>query len=270
MDMGADSVLTDLLSLQSSDDLDAAFLARYDPRAFPPFAVTVDVVVLTVHRGRLAALLVRRLEPPQQGMWALPGGFVGEQQDLSEAAWHTLARETGVDALPPGIHLEQIGTYGRPGRDPRMRVVSVSYVALTPDLALSGALVAGGQVRFWPIEDLAGDDTPRLAFDHATILRDGVERARSKLEYTTVALSFVREPFTIADLRRVYETVWDTELDPNNFRRSVLETRGFVTPLDGEVRRAHEAGRGRPATLYRKGPAGLLSHTIKRPSPRQT
>ena len=250
-------------------DADAAFLARYDPRAFPPFAVTVDVVVLTIHQGQLASLLVRRLEPPQQGVWALPGGFVAEQQDLPEAAWRTLARETGVDALPPGIHLEQIGTYGWPGRDPRMRVVSVSYVALTPSLALCGALVAGGHVRFWPIEDLAGDDAPRLAFDHATILRDGVERARSKLEYTTVALSFVQEPFTIADLRRVYETVWDTDLDPNNFRRSVSETRGFVIPLDGEVRRSHEAGRGRPAALYRKGPTGLLSHTIKRPLPRQ-
>ncbi len=250
-------------------DADVAFLARYDPHAFPPFAVTVDVVVLTIHQGRLASLLVKRLEPPQQGAWALPGGFVAEQQDLPEAAWRTLARETGADALPPGIHLEQIGTYGRPGRDPRMRVVSVSYVALTPHLSLSGALVAGGHARFWPIEDLAGDDAPDLAFDHATILRDGVERTRSKLEYTTVALSFVQEPFTIADLRRVYETVWDAELDPNNFRRSVSETRGFVIPLDGEVRRAHEAGRGRPATLYRKGPTGLLSHTIKRPSPRQ-
>lgn len=249
-------------------ETEAAFLSAYDPHAFPPFAVTADVVVLTIQQGRLAVLLIRRALPPQRGAWALPGGFVAEREDLAEAAWHILNRETGVASLPPGIHLEQLGTYGRPDRDPRMRVVSVSYLALTPSIPLPPGSVAGGAVRLWPIEDLDGDDAPLLAFDHATILRDGIERAQARLEYTTVARSLVQEPFTIADLRRVYEAVWGVPIDPNNFRRSVLETEDFVVPLEDEARRAPESGRGRPAALYRAGSAGLLSHLIRRPVPR--
>jgi 8-oxo-dGTP diphosphatase len=230
----------------------------------------VDVVVLTIQQGRLAVLLVQREEHPQRGAWSLPGGFVGPPEDLLDAAWHTLTRKTGLVTLPEGIHLEQLATYGRPDRDPRMRVVSVGYLALTPAIDLPPAVAMTGQARFWPIEDLDGDDLPRLAFDHEEILRDGLERARAKLEYTTVARSFVQEPFTIADLRRVYETVWGVSLDPNNFRRTVFETEGFVLPLEGELRREHDSGRGRPASLYRKGPAFYLSHVIKRPTPRET
>jgi 8-oxo-dGTP diphosphatase len=232
--------------------------------------VTVDVVVLTIRQGRLAVLLVQRPAYPQRGAWALPGGFVGSQQGLLDAAWQALSRKTGLVTLPEGIHLEQLATYGRPDRDPRMRVISVSYLALTPAIDLPPQVAMAGQARFWPLEDLAGEEMPHLAFDHQEILRDGLERARAKLEYTTVARAFVQEPFTLADLRRVYETVWDVSLDPNNFRRSVFETEGFVLPLEGEVRREHDGGRGRPAALYRKGPAFYLSHVIRRPAPRDT
>src|SRR5919201_1851105 len=148
-------------------ETEAAFLARYDPRAFPCFAVTVDVNLVTIHQGRLSILLVERTEHPYRGAWALPGGFVGADEDLPDAAWRTLARETGLRALPGGIHLEQLATYGHPNRDPRTRVVSVAYLALTPDIPLPDARVSSGHVRFWPVKDLDGDDAPRLAFDHA-------------------------------------------------------------------------------------------------------
>ncbi len=262
--MSIDKTPADRSSTHTNDVNDAAFLARYDPHTFPPFGVTVDVVVLTIHQGHLAVLLVERTEQPQRGAWALPGGFVGIEEDLETAAWRTLARKTGVTALPEGIYLEQLATYGRPGRDPRMRVISVSYLALSPMIALLPEVVADGHVRLWPVEDLNDDDV-HLAFDHADIIREGIERARSKLEYTTVALSFVQEPLTLGDLRRVYEIVWHTVLDPTNFRRSVLETEYFVIPLNGVMRREHDAGRGRPAALYRKGSARLLSHVIRRP-----
>jgi len=267
----------------SEAETEEEFLARYDPRAFPPVAVTVDIVLATVTERRLAALLVERGEHPARGTWALPGGFVGPDEDLAEAASATLAHETGVERLPAGVHLEQLGTYGSPPRDPRMRVVSVAYLAFAPNVAppprrASG--MGGRTARLWPA-DLLGEDAgagsgtgdeenrvgngiPRLAFDHVAIARDGVERARAKLEYTTVGLSFVAEPFTLGDLRRVYEAVWGARLDPSNFRRAVLENPGFVL-TSGEGRRA-EGGRGRPGDLYRRGPAFWLERPIRRPT----
>ena len=111
----------------------------YDAREFPPFAVTVDLVVLTIREGSLHVLLVERGEEPFRGRWALPGGFVRPGEDLTRAAHRELAEETGL----AGIHVEQLGSYGDPDRDPRMRVVSVAHLALAPDLPTP----AGGHGR---------------------------------------------------------------------------------------------------------------------------
>jgi len=216
--------------------------------------VTVDLVVLTIRGGALNALLIRRGIPPFKGRWALPGGFVLDDEDLPAAAERELREETGV-ATAAG-HLEQLRTYGGPRRDPRGRVVSVAYLALLPDLPAptAGSDAAGAQWR-------AVDSASRLAFDHDEILRDGVERARAKLEYTPLAAAFCPAEFTIAELRGVYEAVWGTDLDPRNFHRKVTTTDGFVRSTGR--RRAQAVGR--PAELFQQGDADVLYPPVLRP-----
>jgi 8-oxo-dGTP diphosphatase len=217
----------------------------YSPSDFPPFAVTVDLVVLTVRSDALCALLVRRGEAPFRGRWALPGGFVQVAESVDAAAARELVEETGV----AGLHLEQLATYGEPRRDPRMRVVSVAYLALAPDLPVPVAGTDAAAASWVPVSEVSA-----LAFDHARILSDGVERARAKLEYTPLGAEFCPAEFTVAELRRVYEIVWGVSLDPRNFHRKVtgveglLEATGESTTRDG----------GRPAALFRRGAAAVL------------
>lgn len=220
----------------------------------PPFAVTVDLVVLTVRAGRFCVLLVERGEDPFAGHLALPGGFVHVDEDLSDAAVRELAEETGTGE---GVHLEQLATYGTPGRDPRMRVVSVAWLALAPDLPEPTAGTDAAAAHFVPLDDL---DEHRLAFDHAAILRDGVERARAKLEYSPLATAFCDNEFTVAQLRAVYEAVWGHALDPRNFHRKVTRTAGFLEETD----RTSTVDGGRPARLYRRGTLEVLSPPLKR------
>jgi 8-oxo-dGTP diphosphatase len=244
-------------SFELSDE-DRAHLATYDPHAFPPIAVTVDVVILTIDAGALSVLLVRRGGPPYKGRWALPGGFVRPDEDLDAAAARELAEETGIvaGANTSPVHLEQLRSYGTPGRDPRMRVVSVVYLALVADLAAPVAGDDAAEARLWPVAGLGP-----LAFDHQRILADGVERARAKLEYTSLATSLLPAPFTIGDLRRVYEAVWGVSLHQANFRRKLLATPGFVVPTGEQA----ATGRGW-SELYVPGDAVDLHPALLRPA----
>ncbi len=224
--------------------------------AFPPFAVTVDLVVFTIRDDALHVLTIRRVESPFKGRKALPGGFVKVNEDLDTAAARELLEETNIGSVDR-LHLEQLGTYGTPKRDPRMRTVSVAYLAFAADLATPVAGTDAASAQWSP---LSATLPTKMAFDHSTILRDGLERARAKLEYTTLAASFCSNPFTIADLRHVYELVWDTTIDPRNFHRKVLASEGFVEPTGEHT----SAGRGRPAQLFRPGPATQLHPPVRR------
>jgi 8-oxo-dGTP diphosphatase len=227
----------------------------YNEADYPPFAVTVDLVILTIRNDRLHVLLVQRDETPFEGQWALPGGFVRIDEGLQTAARRELAEETSVSE--PELYLEQLGTYGEPNRDPRMRVVSVAWLALAADLPNPAGGTDARDARW-----VATNAVPRndLAFDHALILADGLERARAKLEYSTLAAEFCGATFTISELRAIYEAVWDAEIDPRNFNRKVLASKDFVTETGDRTNR----GGGRPAKLFAAGTAADVHPPLRR------
>ena len=223
---------------------------------YPVFFVTVDIVILTIRGDALCALVVERGEEPFRGSWALPGGFVEPDEDLHDAAVRELREETGVS--PGEARLEQLASFGAPDRDPRHRVVSVAWLAVLPHGPdpTAGSDAAGAEWK--PVDYLLRRG--RLAFDHRVILAEGVERARSKLEYSGLATDFVDEEFTVAELRRVYEVMWSRRLDPGNFHRKVTRTPGFVEATGRSVSR----GPGRPAALFRSGGAEVLFPPLPR------
>lgn len=227
--------------------------------ALPRCSAAVDLVVLTVQDDRARVLVVRRAIPPFRGELALPGGFVLADEDLLDAAERELAEETGLVDLR--AHLEQLRTYGRPDRDPRGRVISVAYLALVPDAGVPVSGSDADDARWVDVEELLAEPGA-LAFDHATILADGVERARAKLEYTSLAAAFCPPTFTVGELRTVYEAVWGTPLDPRNFHRKVTGTPGFVEPTGRTTTRQG----GRPAQLFRAGTAARLHPPMLRPA----
>ncbi|PWV47362.1 8-oxo-dGTP diphosphatase [Nocardiopsis sp. L17-MgMaSL7] len=214
--------------------------------------VTVDLTIFTIREGRLMVLLVERGTEPYQGRAALPGGRVRADETLDEGAHRELLEETAIDGAL--LHLEQLGAYGDPGRDPRGRVVTVAYLALGPNLPTPEGGTDAAHAYWAAVPDLL-DQGDALAFDHAGIVADALERTRRTLEYTTVATTFCREPFTLPELRNVYEVVWGRALDPSNFRRRATRAEGFLEATGDQRPQAT----GRPAALYRKGEATLLS-----------
>jgi len=231
----------------------------YSPLKYPPFAVTVDVVILSMLDSRLNVLLVRRGVPPYEGMWAIPGGFKRPAESLNEAAQRELAAETGVDSA--GL-LAQFGAYGDPGRDPRMNVVTVAYLAVLREV---GAIVPGtdaAAAALIRVSDVLNGKI-ELAFDHARIVGDAVERVRADLDSTGIATAFVGPTFTVAELRAVYEAVWGVQLDGANFRRSVVGD-GWVIPTGRRARPG--ANGGKPAELFRAGHMWKHGSPVRRSS----
>ncbi|MEV6348431.1 NUDIX domain-containing protein [Actinoplanes sp. NPDC051851] len=216
--------------------------------------LALDLAILTVREGALQVLTVTRGNEPFRGRPALPGGFLRDGEDLHAAAVRELREETALDG--GAMHLEQLSVYGAPDRDPRGRIISVAYLAIVPDLPAPTAGSDAVAAAWLPVAAIRGG----LAFDHDRILDDAVERARSRLEFTTLATAFCAPVFTIGDLRTVYEVVWGQSLDPRNFSRKVLSTVGFVEATD-EKRNPLV---GRPAALYRRGDRTVLNPPILR------
>ena len=237
---------------------DSGLPPDYDPSQFPAFAVTVDVVVLTVSDSRLHLLLVRRGVPPFEGMWAIPGGFKRPTETLDEAAERELVEETGVHGRSV---LRQFGAYGDPGRDPRMNVVTVAYLAVLREVRDVVGGADATDAALVPVSD-ALNGKIELAFDHTRIVRDAVERVRVDLERTGLVTAVVGTTFTLAELRAVYEAVWGVRLDGANFRRSVLTEDGWVIPTGRRARPG--ATGGKPAELYRAGQMWKRGSPIRR------
>lgn len=203
----------------------------------PHPAVTTDVVIFTLAADSLKVLLVRRAHLPFQNQWALPGGFVEIGEDLEVCALRELEEETGVT----GVFLEQLYTYGAPRRDPRERVITVAYYALVPMDRLH--LRAAGDAR--EVAWFRCDALPELAFDHADIVRMAQQRLCAKLQYSTLALQFMPDRFTLGELQRVYEIILGEPQDKRNFRKRML---AYDCIEDTGTERRN--GNHRPARLY--------------------
>lgn len=210
-------------------------------KSFPRPLATVDVAIFSIRGDELCLLLVRRPEGPDEpfpGQWALPGGFIdtARDADLEACAMRKLAEKTGFRAP----YLEQVGSWGSAKRDPRGWSVTHLYFALVPPDA---ALPEGSGAQWHPAH---GDGVGvRLAFDHKQLVRAALNRLRNKVEYTSLPVYLVSEPFTLGELQRAFEIVLDRPVNKAAFRTRVLSA-GLVEST-GEFR----AGPTRPAELYR-------------------
>jgi 8-oxo-dGTP diphosphatase len=216
--------------------------------------VAVEVVLVAPVAGHLATLLYRRGQPPARGRWALPGTFLRPEESLEEAAGRALAEKAGLT----GVFLEQLYTFGDPRRDPRTRVLSVSYYALVDEARFRAAQPPTGQVAAarlrvpWegetggPVDALGPEGALPLAFDHADILGLAVKRLRGKLDYAPVGFQMLGDTFTLLELQKVHETVLGRPLNKDSFRRRML-----ASGLLEATGRSQEGVDHRPAELYR-------------------
>lgn len=216
----------------------AAMNSRTYCYPYPHPAVTTDIVLFTILQKRLRVLLIQRADEPFQGSWALPGGFLAIEEDLESGAKRELEEETGIS----GLYLEQLYTFGAPQRDPRERVISVTYFALVPPHNLSPR--AGSDAK--RVDWFALEALPPLAFDHEEILRLAHRRLLAKLQYSSLAFQFMPATFTLTELQGVYEILRNEALDKRNFRKWILSL-DLIAPTEGLSR----SGNHRPARTYR-------------------
>jgi 8-oxo-dGTP diphosphatase len=205
---------------------------------YPHPSVTTDTVVFTIFEEILRLLLIKRGAAPYLGSWAIPGGFLEMDEDLDDCARRELKEETGVEK----IHMEQLYTFGTPGRDPRERVISVAYFAITPYENIKPVAASdASDVEWFPLNDL-----PTLAFDHDKIINIAHNRLKLSLGYSALAFKFLPETFTLSEAQRIYEIVSNKKLDKRNFRKSITNS-GFIE----ETGNTRCDGNHRPARLYR-------------------
>lgn len=213
---------------------------------YPHPAVTVDIVIFTIRDQQLKLLLIRRACKPYQGKWALPGGFVDMDEDLDSAARRELEEETGVS----NVFLEQLYTFGAPARDPRERVITVAYFALIPSDKIKLQAATDAEAVGW----FAMNELPVLAFDHPDIIKLSLQRLVAKLDYSTIALQFLPDSFTLNQIQGIYEIIYQQEVDKRNFRKWLLSL--------GQIEETGKLSKGaahRPAKLYKARHPGQVS-----------
>ncbi|MDI6738256.1 MAG: NUDIX domain-containing protein [Nanoarchaeota archaeon] len=201
-------------------------------------SVAADIVVFTIMNRRLNVLLIQRGKEPFAGFWCVPGGFVQIDEAPEDAALRELKEETGVT----DVYLEQLYTFGKPGRDPRGRVISISYFALVDSTKIKPKLTGDEQIK--KVEWFDVNELPQMGFDHKDIVSYALKRLRYKLEYSAVGFELLPEKFTLTDLQSLYETILNESVDKRNFRKKVMAM-GIV-----EKTREKRKGSHRPAMLY--------------------
>ena len=200
--------------------------------------LTVDAVVFGYEDGEISVLLIKRKYEPFKGNWAIPGGFVKEEESLEEAVERELHEETGVRIN----YLEQLYTFGKPDRDPRERVVSVAYFGLVrPDAFRILASTDAEEVEWFNINNL-----PELSFDHKEILKIAIGRLKAKITYEPLGFELLDKKFPFSDLEKLYATLLGREVDRRNFRKKIMHL-NVLDELDEKVSK----GSGRPANLFR-------------------
>ena len=200
--------------------------------------LTTNIVVFTLRDEQLKLLLIRRRNPPFEGLWSLPGGVVGSDEDVEANAMRQLEDGTGLS----GIYLEQLYTFSAPERDPRERVISVAYYALVPSKRLRLRTDEHGEGVAW----FSLNELPELAFDHAQMVDTAHQRLAAKLDYSTIAFQFMPERFTLSDLQNVFQIILNRDLDKRNFRKRMRAMEQIRQTSD-----LRKNGNHRPARLYR-------------------
>lgn len=239
---------------KTEDMTEDEFIAHYDQSRWPAVGATVDLSIFTIIDNELNVLLIKRGNHPAKGKWALPGGFVDVTESLDQAASRELQEETGLEFNDQSF-LEQVKTYGYPGRDRRGFIVSTLYAALIPEVPAPVAGDDAAEAEFVSVAKVLSGEID-LAFDHYELIRDSYERVCAKLEYSPIAMDFIKdEHFTIEDLRRVYEIVWNVDLLPSDFRRRISEAPGVIYPVAIDDPRH---------TLYKKGHATTIFPPLDR------
>ena len=210
----------------------------YDASKFEKPSVTVDVLFFTIKEGKLQVLLIKRAAWPFQGYWALPGGFVGMNEDLETAAAREIYDECGIKNL----FLEQLFTFGEPKRDPRTRVITVTYYALAPSEDIKQIQVDEvKEAKYFPIDSL-----PKMAFDHKKIVEVGFERLKSKIRYSNIVFGLLPDVFSLSEVQNIYEIIFDKKIDKRNFRKWMLSSGLLISTGKKKSGLAH-----RPALQYK-------------------
>lgn len=248
--------------LQKKDEQE--FLKNYKPGDYERPSVTSDILVFTTEENRLQILLIKREGYPYWNCWAIPGGFVGMKESTLEAAKRELKEEAGIE----NVHLEQLYTFSEPDRDPRMRIISVAYMATVPKYKIKNHF-SGDDANSSEIFDIFLDDGKlqlvgetdglivtgnELAFDHEEIIKMAIERLKGKMNYSTIAFNFLenQNAFTLRELYKIFNAVDGKEEDFSNFRKKIINVFSVEKNFISEIDVTEDAdGKGRPSRMWK-------------------